>query len=860
MASVTQSVPNYLGGISQQSEELLLPGQVLEALNAYPDPTLGLVKRTGLEYISDLRNTTNTASIVPSNILRSAKWFPIFLGPGANFFGCVAANTIRVWGSDGIERVVNTPGGTSYLSTIVDLNDVHTLTVNEFTFITNKLTKVTARAAPTFNANRVATVVISEVHYGAQYSLSFRLSGVTTTITYTTFNAEAAITTPAQTERTVTARQILSGLQALLPAGYSGTIIGNSMEIVRTTGTLDFQCTAAGALSGIGLFVFQDSISDVSRLPSKASNGRLVKINNTDAGEDDYYVRFEANSSGIGSGDGSWLEWIAPDVSPGLTNSTMPHLLTYNPSTGQFTFNQITWVDRLVGDSKTNPNPSVVDSTIQATFFYNNRLGFLTPETVVMSQTNDFYNLFANSAITSIDSDPIDRSVSSQSTILLSSVHPTTQGLILFGDNQQFLMQGESGVLTPSNSNIKSISNYQLNPDISPVDLGTTIGFASVSGAYSRFFEFLSRGQDEQPDIVELTKIVPEYLPNNINIITSSPQAGTVVIGTCATGGNGAGAAVGSSELFVLRLWTEGTNRSQAWTRWEFPEPILMAYLDQETLHVITDGNRTTGPDVYPLCRINLNQQSSQDSLVNYTFVPTGLSFTGKTLRAEPRIDYWIRIPPGDLVFDSTNNLTKVYLPAKYSPATPSTLSGNAYGLSNVVLTSNPVGNEIDAGIQKEGVTLQLQSGGAFNGRYFASVPGINLTATSGTVLYGYLYQEAIELPRIYFKTGADRTQSDYTATLTINRQRFVFGVTGPMQFLLRSRGRANFTSVQAVPAADYYIANSVPMADTAIYNLPIHQKNTNFSVRIESPTTFPMSLLSSSWEGNYAPRFYRRI
>jgi len=856
MATVTQKIPNYLGGVSQQAEELMLPGQVLEALNAYADPALGLAKRTGLEFISDLRNTTNTSAVSPSNILRSAKWFPIFLGPGANFFGCVGTNVIRVFGENGVERTVNTPAGTGYLSTISDLTGVSVLTVNEFTFIANKNTAVTARTAPSFNANRVATVVITEVHYGAQYTLDFRLSGSTTTITYTTFNAEAAITTPGQTERTVTARQILVGLQALLPAGYTGTIIGNTMQIVRNTGVLDFTCTASGALSGVGLYVFQDTISDISKLPSKAADGRLVKVINSDSGEDDYYVKFIANSSGIGSGDGYWTEWVAPDVSPGLTLNTMPHVLTYDSITDQFTFNQVTWVDRLVGDNQTNPHPSIVGSTVKSMFFFSNRLGFLTEETVVMSQTNDFYNLYANSAIAPVDTDPIDRSVSSLTTVRLSAIHPTPQGLIIFGDNQQFLMEAEGGIFTPSNSNIKSIANYQLNPDVAPVDLGTTVGFLSISGAYSRFFEFLSRGQNEQPEILELTKIVPEWIPSSINTITGSPQAGSVVMGTTGTGG--ASGIAGSYVVYVLRFWQEGNLRSQAWTRWEFPEPVMMLHLDQETLWVITDGDRTTGPDAYCLCKLNLNQQSASDSDVNYTFVPTGLSFTGKVLRAEPRVDYWIKIPSADLVYDSVNDLTKVYLPTKYRPPTPSTLSSAAYGLSNVVLTSNPVGNEVDAGIQKEAVAIDLQTGGAFNGRYYLTVPDIDLTTTNGTVLYGYVYTCGIELPRTYFQRKEEA--ADYTASLTIARQRFVFGVTGPMQFFLRARGRANFTKVQAVPSADYYIANTVPMTDSAVYTLPIHQKNDNFSVRIDSPTTFPMTLLSSSWEGNYAPRFYRRV
>ena len=50
MASVTQTVSNYLGGVSKQVDNKKLPGQLRECLNALPDPTFGLMKRPGLKF------------------------------------------------------------------------------------------------------------------------------------------------------------------------------------------------------------------------------------------------------------------------------------------------------------------------------------------------------------------------------------------------------------------------------------------------------------------------------------------------------------------------------------------------------------------------------------------------------------------------------------------------------------------------------------------------------------------------------------------------------------------------------------------------------------------------------------------
>ena len=58
MASVTQLVPTLTGGVSQQPDELKVPGQVNVANNVLPDVTHGLLKRMILkmshQYFKDI--------------------------------------------------------------------------------------------------------------------------------------------------------------------------------------------------------------------------------------------------------------------------------------------------------------------------------------------------------------------------------------------------------------------------------------------------------------------------------------------------------------------------------------------------------------------------------------------------------------------------------------------------------------------------------------------------------------------------------------------------------------------------------------------------------------------------------------
>ena len=66
MASITQTVPTYEGGISQQVETRILPGQVKNIVNAIPDVVYGLYKRPGSE-------RAGTAKL--ANVQSGGSWF-----------------------------------------------------------------------------------------------------------------------------------------------------------------------------------------------------------------------------------------------------------------------------------------------------------------------------------------------------------------------------------------------------------------------------------------------------------------------------------------------------------------------------------------------------------------------------------------------------------------------------------------------------------------------------------------------------------------------------------------------------------------------------------------------------------------
>ena len=100
MSSISQQIPNYYNGISEQADQTKIPGQVNNVLNAIPDITWGLYKRPGSKRVGTLPLT---------NVQSNGSWFHYYRDEteGA-YIGQVAPNgRVRIWScNDGVEKNV----------------------------------------------------------------------------------------------------------------------------------------------------------------------------------------------------------------------------------------------------------------------------------------------------------------------------------------------------------------------------------------------------------------------------------------------------------------------------------------------------------------------------------------------------------------------------------------------------------------------------------------------------------------------------------------------------------------------------------------------------------------------------------
>tara|TARA_R100000781_G_scaffold22793_1_gene16884 strand:- start:7933 stop:12003 length:4071 start_codon:yes stop_codon:yes gene_type:complete len=188
MANVTQTIPNYVLGISTQPDEMKAPGQVVDLKNAVPDVVRQCIKRPGSHLVSQITPDTGA----------NAKWFHIYTNESEQYIGQVASDgDVTIWRcSDGVEIPVDYAdvAGTN-VATYLDnsalsdesSSDIQVSTVNETTFFVNRRKTVAMKTDQNDKSPKLfneAFVELKTVAYGKQYSLDFATPGDTSEITY----------------------------------------------------------------------------------------------------------------------------------------------------------------------------------------------------------------------------------------------------------------------------------------------------------------------------------------------------------------------------------------------------------------------------------------------------------------------------------------------------------------------------------------------------------------------------------------------------------------------------------------------------------------------------------------------------
>ncbi len=948
MASITQTIPQYSLGMSEQPDQLKFPGQVSEVTNAIPDLTKGLFKRPGAKRIGTDKLT---------NVQSGGSWFHYFRDETeGSYIGQVAPDgQVRVWRcNDGQQMTTSyTHNGVNhqtavqnYLQTATPEN-LQFLTINDTTFVNNRdnsnytqaeidgggtpagisagdartVTTVgttgTTDATPDVhfgfiellrtengrqygidlnNSTHVTTIKratrvkiqsdtlnegdgtghcpgvgtqVFSVDSGSKKNLIFRINtlgqqgvspnysasqngpggnnyrcsynrevvllhggegwetGNTTTVTLDSasqnFNytirvedheetqINATITangndsgvirpepTPFDSDTAVTADTIIGGILAELPASITGKHIGTGIYL-SSANPFTINVVEEDLMR-----CFQSSVNDVSNLPNQCKHGYIVKVNNAlRAEEDDYYLRFEGQNDKDGAG--SWVECAKPSIAKSLTN--MPLAIQRTAAT-TFTVRPFDYQDRRVGDDTTNPLPSFVGSRINKVLFFRNRLALLSGENVITSRpgTLGLPDFFVETALTVSAADPIDISAASMFPSELFDGIEMNTGLVVFSTNQQFLLASDDTVLNPDTAKLRSVSTFNYNEDMPPISLGTTIAYVDNSGKFSRFNEMANVQREGEPTVVEVSKIVPTLLPKDIDLLTNSRENSIILIGK-----------TGSDEVIGYKYFQVADKRQQAaWFKWKLNNPLIYHF-------IINDEYFFLDSDYY-LQSIKLVQADSDPSIL------------------QDNVDFLLHVDNHTTVSGGSFN------------ATTNTTTFSSVGWLNTVTTPN-----------HDLVVIDTNTNSTRVGRYGKpTVSGTSFTLPgqwTDSYIIGYLYPYEVKFPTFYAtKTDGTVSRSDVNSSLVLHRLKFHFGKIGLYETTLERVGKNDYTEVYESTELDEYDASDAPYLEEFIKTVPVYEKNTNVDVTLKSSHPAPATLRAVSWEGDYSPKFYKRV
>ena len=954
MASITQTIPQYSLGMSEQPDQLKFPGQVTEVTNAIPDLTKGLFKRPGAKRIGTDKLT---------NVQSGGSWFHYFRDESeGSYIGQVAADgQVRVWScKTGAQMTTSYTHNsvnhqttvTNYLATSTPEN-LQFLTINDTTFVNNRDTT----NANTLVGSTGTTDSAPDAHYGfiellrtengRQYGVNINNGTTVTTLTRATKikitghsldesdgsghcpgigtevyavtakssygaseniqdvkNSGGVVQTSGKNNLTfrVTAlgQQGVSpnysasqngpggnnyrcsyNVEAVLLHGGEGWAVGDVIRVLPehasaadssdsqayidvtvteiettqvnatissngdglirpaptpfdadtavTTDTIiggiidDLPSGVTGKHIGTGIYLsssnpfsvevveedlmrcFQTSVNDVQNLPNQCKHGYIVKIANSRmSDEDDYYLRFDGANNR--DGNGSWSECAKGGIAKTLTN--MPLVIQRTAAT-TFTVRPFDYADRRVGDDATNPMPSFVGARINKVLFFRNRLALLSGENVITSRPGtlgapDFFN---ETALTVSASDPVDISAASMFPSELFDGIETNTGLVVFSTNQQFLLASDDTVFNPDTAKLRSISTFNYNEDIPPISLGTTIAYVDNSGKFSRFNEMANIQREGEPSIVEVSKVVPTLLPKDIDLLTNSRENSIILLGK-----------TGSDDVFGYKYFQVSEQRQQAaWFKWKLNNPLIYHF-------IINDEYFFLDSDYY-LQSIKLVQTETDPSIV------------------QDNVDFLLHVDNHTTVSGGSFN------------SATNTTTFSSVGWLNTVTTPN-----------HDLVVIDTNTNSVRVGRYAKpTVSGTNFTIPGNwsgvTLTIGYIYPYEVKFPTFYAtQQQGQNSRADVNSSLVLHRIKFHFGKIGLYETTLERVGKTDYTEIYESTQLDEYKVSDAPYLEEFIKTVPVYEKNTNVDVTLRSSHPAPATLRAVSWEGDYSPKYYKRV
>jgi len=825
---VSQSIPNFLNGISQQTPTQRGINQAEEQVNLQNNIVDGLSKRPAFEYI----DTIDATNVFPNTV----KFWSIQRDKDNQFVVIFYNGGVKVYDLDGNEKPVTIASGSSYLTSTNPKADFKLVNIADYTFVANKQTTVLADTNT--SAAKIEEFYINVVtsNYGREYAVTVQHPNMSyavksslqmpsgsnlnhdavfrdtahiadilfrgTSSTYFDSSSDADFKlTREDTGATLSTTQGLGTSSEVTNyftmSQYPGVIRG-----VSTNGNSNYTVLTADGSGNTGMYSIRDEISDFTKLPYHASTDSIIKVTGEDGDTlSDYYVKFET--------DGVWKETIGQDVSLGLNNSTLPHALINN-NDGTFTFQEIDWDDRNAGDGITNSNPSFVGNQINNLLFYKNRLGMLSRDNLILSENAGFFNFFSKTVTQVLDTDAIDIAASGSEVNTLFDSVAFNESLLLFSEKAQYKLGSVGETISPTSAVLNEVSAFEFDANVKPVSAGKYAYFAQARNNNTAIREYYADDDTLTNDGLDITVSVQNLIPSNAYQLISNTTEDTLITlasdtadtqtapyttGTNITSTNG-------GTMFIYKyFFDKGEKVQTAWSKWTFDNAKILGGMSFESFVylLVVEGTDTK------LVKIDL--RNLRNGTIGFNiYLDLRKSVTG--------------------TYDANTNLTTFTSPygAKTGLIAVDGVNGNNYSVTNTAGSTYTV----------EGDHTNLIIGIPYESKYRMSPQYVRENSGRGLV--------AITSGRYQIRN------------ISLN-----YETSGYFQVEVTPNGRdTSFSFMNGYVIGTATSKVGVPAISSGTIKVPVSCRNTDFTLDIKSSSHLPMYIASAEVEGYYHNRSTR--
>ena len=156
---------------------------------------------------------------------------------------------------------------------------------------------------------------------------------------------------------------------------------------------------------------------------------------------------------------------------------------------------------------------------------------YLGEDSIVMSRSNDYFNLFVDSAIRSLPTDPIDVFLGSNFSVRPKYMEQYQGGIIVFTENQQFIVHSSDQALSPLTVRSEFLTDFTANENVHPIRLGNNIYFSDTMGDNAVIRQYITKQGNLVRDAVEITNHVDTYIPKDVKFMFGIPNKNVLLLG-----------------------------------------------------------------------------------------------------------------------------------------------------------------------------------------------------------------------------------------------------------------------------------------------------------------------------------------